>query len=273
MPIIDVNGTELYYEDTGGNGNPIVFSHGLLWNSTLFRPQIQNLRHRYRCVAYDHRGQGRSADATGYKIDLDTLASDAAALIESLQLGPVHFCGLSMGGFVAMRLAVSRPDLIRSLVLLETSADPEPFASRLKYRMLNVIAFLFGFRVIASAVMPIMFGQTALRDRTRLAERLAWKRQLLANRRSIWRTVNGIIAREAMLEKLGRINVPTLVIVGDEDVATVPTKAERITAAIKTATLIRIPEAGHSSTVEQPAAINAAISKFLDKIEEENHRL
>jgi len=62
MPMIGVNGTALYYEDTGGSGAPIVFSHGVLWNNTLFAPQIAALKDRYRCIAYDHRGQGRSAD-------------------------------------------------------------------------------------------------------------------------------------------------------------------------------------------------------------------
>ena len=65
MPMIRANGTALYYEDTGGTSVPVVFSHGLLWDTKLFAPQIAVLRDRYRCIAYDHRGQGRSADDTG----------------------------------------------------------------------------------------------------------------------------------------------------------------------------------------------------------------
>ena len=98
MAIIQVNETLLYYEDTGGSGAPILFSHGLLWDTTLFAPQVAAFQGRYRCIAYDHRGQGKSADGTGHAIDMETLAADAAALIETLRLGPVHFCGLSMGG-------------------------------------------------------------------------------------------------------------------------------------------------------------------------------
>ena len=135
MPMIRVNGTALYYEDTGGSGAPIVFSHGLLWNTTLFAPQIASLKDRYRCIAYDHRGQGRSADDSARAIDMNTLTEDAAALIKALEISPVHFCGLSLGGIVGMRLAISRPELVRSLVLLDTTADPEP--SKLKYQILN----------------------------------------------------------------------------------------------------------------------------------------
>src|SRR3984957_11501192 len=120
MATFDVNGTAIYYEDTGGDAPPIVFSHGLLWNTGLFAPQIAVLKDRFRCIAYDHRGQGRSADGHGRAIAIDTLTSDAATLIEGMELGRVHFCGLSLGGMIAMRLAIVRPDLIKSIILLST---------------------------------------------------------------------------------------------------------------------------------------------------------
>jgi 3-oxoadipate enol-lactonase len=273
MATIFINGTSIYYEDSGGIGSPIVFSHGLLWNSTLFAPQIAVLKERYRCVAYDHRGQGRSADSTGHTIDMDTLAVDAAALIESLGLGRVHFCGLSMGGFIGMRLAIDRPELIRSLVLLETSADPEPFLSKLKYCVLNLVARALGFRAVANSVMGVLFGKTALRDPSRAAERLAWRQHLLSNRRSIWRAVNGVIVREGIYDKLARIAAPTLVVVGEEDVATVPAEAERIARAIRRSKLVSIPHAGHSASIEAPDAVTVAIADFVGEVEKEGASL
>ena len=124
MPNLDVNGTTLFYKDTGpgSTGETIVFSHGLLWNTALFAPQIAALRDRYRCVAWDHRGQGKSASGPHRNcIGMELVWQDAVALIEKLGLGAVHFVGLSMGGFVAMRMAARRPDLVKTLVLLETS--------------------------------------------------------------------------------------------------------------------------------------------------------
>ena len=97
MPMIRANGTALYYEDTGGSGAPVIFSHGLLWNTTLFAAQIAALKNRYRCIAYDHRGQGRSTDDDSRTIDMKTVTDDAAALIEALGVGPVHFCGTQHG--------------------------------------------------------------------------------------------------------------------------------------------------------------------------------
>src|SRR5205823_2727516 len=125
VPMLAVNGVRLYYDDTGGSGEPIVFSHGLLWSGRMFEAQVAALRGRYRCITYDHRGQGRSDVPRARSHDMETVTDDAASLIEALGAAPVHFVGLSMGGFVGMRLAARRPELLRSLVLLETSADPE----------------------------------------------------------------------------------------------------------------------------------------------------
>ncbi len=266
MPMIRLNGTAIYYEDTGGCGAPIVFSHGLLWNTTIFAPQIAALKKHYRCIAYDHRGQGRSADGFGRSIDMETVTEDAAALVEKLGIEPVHFCGLSMGGIVGMRLASGRPDLIRSLILLDTTADPEPY--KLKYRMLNLFARYFGLGLAAKAVMPALYGKTTLQDPARTDECVQWQQQIAANRGSIWRAVNGVLERHSIHEQLREIAVPTLVVVGDVDLGTPPAMAERIARAITGAKLIVVPRAGHCSTLEQPTIVNAAIGGFLARQEQ-----
>jgi 3-oxoadipate enol-lactonase len=261
MATFQVNGTAIYYEDTGGQAPPIVFSHGLLWNSELFASQIAVLKDRFRCIAYDHRGQGKSADGTGRAIGIDILTNDAATLIEGLGLGRVHFCGLSLGGIVGMRLAIARPDLIKSLILLSATADPEP--SKLKYKAMNVIARFFGNGAVAKGVMLVLYGKTALSDPARAAERIAWRRQLVSNRSTIWRAVNGVLERKSIHAELGKITAPTLVVVGDEDVAAVPARSERIARAISGAKLVIIPRAGHGLTWEQPAAVTDTIAAFL----------
>jgi 3-oxoadipate enol-lactonase len=262
MPMLHVNGTELYYEDTGGSGPAILFSHGLLWDTSLFAPQIAALKCRYRCVAYDHRGQGQSADSDLRAIDMETLFADAVALIEALDLKPVHVCGQSMGGFVAMRLGARRPDLVSSLLLLDTSADPEPRQNVLKYRLWNWFARRFGG--FGDATMPMMLGRSTLSDPAHTAECDAWRRRPRSNRRSLWRAINGAIERPSVYHELSCITAPTLVMVGEEDIVTVPAKAERIAAAIAGAKLVRIPRACHIVTLEQPQAVTRAIGGFLD---------
>lgn len=263
MATIEIDGAALYYEDSGGDEPVLFFSHGLLWSTAMYQHQVAHFRGRYRCVAYDHRGQGRSAVPAMRSIDMETLYRDAVALVEKLGLAPVHFVGLSMGGFVGQRLAARRPDLVRSLMLLETSADAEELDAARRYKLMATVVRAFGPRPVAGRVMPIIFGRTFLTDPARAAEREEWRRHLLANRRDIWRAVNGVCERASVHHELARVRAPTLVVVGDEDVATPLPRAERIHAAIAGSQLARIPGAGHTSTVEQPAAVNGALERFL----------
>jgi pimeloyl-ACP methyl ester carboxylesterase len=124
------------------------------------------LKERYRCVAFDFRGQGRS-EVTRSGYDMETLYEDAVALIEQLDCAPCHFLGLSMGGFIGLRLAARRPELLRSLMLLETTADPEPSENVAKYKQLTFVARWFGLGLVVDRVMPIMFGRTFLADPAR----------------------------------------------------------------------------------------------------------
>lgn len=265
MAMLEINGTSLFYEDTGpgSTGETIAFSHGLLWGTELFAPQFAALRSRYRCIAWDHRGQGQSAADHRDCIGMELVWQDAVQVLEALVQGPVHLCGLSMGGFVAMRMAARRPDLVRSLILLETSADPEPIENVPRYRLLNRVTRLLGTGVTRSKVAPIMLGKTILTDRARRADVDRFAR-LMGRRRDIWRAVNGVVDRGGIYHELGRIRSPTLVLVGDEDVATPHAKAERIAGAIAGAKLVTVPRAGHSSPVEEPALVTAAIEQFLN---------
>lgn len=263
--MIEVNATSLYYEDTGGAGkDTIVFSHGLLWGTEMFAPQIAALRDRYRCIAWDHRGQGRSASDHRHCIGIELVWQDAVALLDKLGVSSTCFVGLSMGGFVGMRVAARRPDLVKKLILIESSIGPEPIENVGRYRLLNAIYRTVGPRVIANKVAPIMLGRTILGDPARKDEVASYVK-LMTRRRDVWKAVNGVVDRAGIAEsELARITAPTLVIVGDEDVATPMVKAQQIVAAITGARLVTIAGAGHSSSVEQPEAVTAAIASFLD---------
>ena len=263
MPTLELNGARIYYEDTGGSGAPVVFAHGLLWSCRLFDAQVKALQDRFRCVAFDFRGQGQS-EVTDSGYDFETLTADATELIERLRLAPVHFVGLSMGGMIGMRLAARRPELVRSLALLGTSADPEPEENVPRYRRLNFVARWLGLSLVADQVMPIMFGRKFLEDASRAAEQQLWRSRMVANdRKGITRAVNGVITRGPVIDELAKIRAPTLIMVGEQDVATVPVKAKRIQERIANSKLVMIPGAGHTSAVEEPAFVNAQLSSFL----------
>ncbi len=266
MPRLEVNGAVLHYQERGAGDETIVFAHGLLWSGRMFDAQVAALEGSYRCVTFDWRGQGQS-EITESGYDMDTLTQDAAALIAALDCAPCHFLGLSMGGFVGMRLAIRHRALLQSLMLLETSADPEPAENVGRYRLLNLVARGFGLRLVAGRVMPILFGQKFLRDPARARERAMWRRRLIANRRlGTTRAVRGVIERAGVYDQLDRIRVPTLIVVGDQDVATVPAKSERMHGRIRGSRLAVISGAGHSSTIEEPEAVNEALKKFLGSL-------
>jgi pimeloyl-ACP methyl ester carboxylesterase len=267
MPFLSVRGAHLYYEDSGGPGEPVLFSHGLLWDSHLFTRQVEALRGRYRCISYDHRGQGRSeAPPGGSPIDLHTVYEDAVSVVQALGLAPCHFVGLSMGGFVGLRLAARHPELLRSLVLLDTSASAELPGNLPRYRLLTAVTHWLGLRPVVDRIMAIYFGRTFMSDPARAEERAELRRQLMSNPRAVWRAMQGVIHRRSVEGELHRILTPTLVLVGEEDMVTVPELADRLHQRIQGSRLVRLPHGGHMSNLEQPEAVNAAICSFLDGV-------
>ncbi|HSP76956.1 MAG TPA: alpha/beta fold hydrolase, partial [Myxococcaceae bacterium] len=165
-----------------------------------------------------------------------------------------------------MRLAARRPELLRSLTLMETTADPEPAHHLPRYRLLTFVARWLGTSFVREPAMKIMFGRTFMSDPARQAERERWRRELSTVRRSIWRSIQGVISRAGVYEELSRISLPTLILVGEEDTATTPEEAERMHAAISSSRLIRMPRCGHTSTLENPEAVNTALLSLLDPL-------
>ncbi len=262
MPFLSLPSLSLYYEEVGTGPETLVFSHGLLWSHRMFEAQVTELSKSYRVIAYDHRGQGKSEVKGPY--DMDTVASDAAALIRHLVDGPVHFIGLSMGGFVGMRLAARHPELIKSLVLLETSANAEPLENLPQYKLLNGIVRWIGIiPPIANKVMKIMFAHSWLQNPANSTSIRRWKKELASNKKSITGPVEGVIYRKGVEEELANITCPTMVIVGDEDVATTPEKAAFIQQGIAGAKLETISGAGHSSCIEKPEEVNHLLKDWL----------
>lgn len=267
MPTIQTKGASLYYEEHGSGDETIVFAHGLLCNSSMFQKQIDALKDRYRCIAFDFRGQGKS-EVTDNGYDMETLTLDAVELIQKLDCGPCHFAGLSMGGFVGLRLAIQHPHLLKSLTLIDSAAGAEPSETIPKYNKLNFIARWFGLRLVINKVMPILFAEPFLKDTEREDIRNVWKKSIIANDRiGITKAVKGVITRKGVMDELHKISTPTLILVGELDSATPPHVSEAMHELISNSKLQIIPRAGHSSTIEEPAAINDALKNFLKDLQ------
>ena len=260
---MQINGAEMHVEDTGGSGQAVVFSHGLLWSTKMWKFQVEALRGRFRCIAFDHRGQGQS-EITKDGYDMESLTLDAAALIEKLGIAPVHFVGLSMGGFVGMRLAARRPELLRSVALVETAADGEPALNVPKYKIMSALSTVVGLGPFAPTIMKIMFGRSFLNDPAKTALRDEMLGQLLGLRLvGMRKALGGVLSRKPFNEK---VRVPALVISGEEDKAVTPARSRKLFDAIPGAHFVSIPKAGHTSSIENPEAITAALLEHFQSL-------
>ncbi|HJH08678.1 MAG TPA: alpha/beta hydrolase [Psychrobacter pasteurii] len=272
MPTLSINGAQIYYEDSAPNQDNLpqdqqkpvlLFAHGLLWGTHLYDKQVEHFKSSYRCIAFDFRGQGKS-EVTKSGYDMDSLAEDAIALLDALEISKCHLVGLSMGGYVAQRVALKRPDLLHSLILLDTGAEAENPEKKADYKkMLRAIHWL-GMKRISKKVMPIMFGETFLNDKSRKQEYKTWLEHLRQNnKKGAMRATAGVIERDGVLSRLPDINLPTLIVVGDEDKPTPYEEAQKMHFAIKGSKLAVIKQAGHSTPVEQPERLNQVMSTFL----------
>ena len=260
MATVTVNSAEIYYEDVG-QGFPLLFLHGLTFDTRMWRSQVAALSGKYRCVSIDFRGHGQSA-APGGEYTLEVMAEDVYQVMRHLGLEQAHVAGLSMGGMVAMRLALAHPDVVRSLLLLDTDAGPEEAEWAPQYEAMAQMVRDQGPEAIMQGVIPVFFSQAFIEGQPQKLE--AFKEQFLdINRDGIYRATLGVTWRRDIRDEIKGIRVPTLVIVGEEDIATTPEKAEAIHQRIVGSRLERIAGAGHMTPLEQPERVNALLGEFL----------
>lgn len=265
MPAVKVNNIELHYDEFGEGKETLLFSHGFLMNNTMFKGQIDKLKGDFRCITFDHRGHGQSEIATdGYS--LDNLVTDVIGLIEALNLGAVHFIGMSTGGFVGMRLAIRSPELLKSMILMDTSAEKEDESSVKKNNILLWILKNIGWFPVIGQVMSLLFHKSFLQDKLRHWEVKKWRKIVMSqNKKGIIPFANMIFERDSVLDKLSDINFPAAVIVGENDLATPPEYNKRIADRIPNASYFTIPDAGHSAAVEKPEKVFQAMREFYAK--------
>lgn len=265
MPFADVNGIRLHYEDSGSGPETIVFAHAGLFDRRMWEAQVEEFRDSYRCITYDHRGQGQSGVPPEVAIDHDVLAEDAAALIQHLSAAPCHFVGLSQGANVGVRLALRRPELLTSLVVLGLTVDQDERFVR-RFTLLATLLRFVGPRLVLPRVMPVMFGKHFMDDAVRKEQRDLWRSRLQANQRAIHKTARGIAGRTPLADELSHVDVPTLVISGEEDEVSSPAKARAIHEQLPHSELVLVPRSGHMTALEQPRGVNDAIRAFLSSV-------
>jgi 3-oxoadipate enol-lactonase len=257
---------DLHVEDSGEEGLPVLLGlHSLFLDGRMFDGLAEAAAGRFRVVRPDFRGQGRSAPADGPLVTMDACADDTIAVIERLDAGPVHVVAQSMGGDVAIRVAARRPELVRAMVLLGSSARDEPQENLDAFRPIADEVARTGFTgAVLETTVAIMFGETTRQDPARQDVVARWREQIAALPRELAPAIRGVVERRSVVDLLPQVRVPVLVVSGTEDVARPPAWADEVVAGLPDAELLRLEGVGHSPILEAPEQVVPRVLAFLE---------
>ncbi len=275
-----VNGIGLRVEEVGSGEQAVVFSPNPFINRALYDAPVAALSGDYRCLRYDHRGQGDSGFGVSQPspglLGTEGLYDDAVALLDQLDVDNCHWVGSSIGGFVGVRLAARHPDRVRSLVLLGFSTER---LTRAALRQVNMMVGIVRsgrrlgpvgdamLRRVCEQVMRNMFGVTFMSDPTRGDERELWRQRfmslLVPEAAPMIRAVFGHPGTSP--ELLAQIKAPSLIIAGEEEYGGTD-QARQAQRDIPDARLVTVPGAGHMVLIEQPDAGTTAITDFIREV-------
>ncbi len=262
MPVIRVGKVGIYVQEWGA-GEPLMMVHGLGMSSDLWVHQVPAFSERYHIIAVDLRGFGRSdrpTDPGAYAVEV--LAGDIASVAHELGITNMHYLGTSMGGFIGQALALAEPRLCRSLVLCHTGCRMSIPQDILETRIKALREMSMGEygRIVATQALapepdPALFE---------------WVVQKVArnDKRTYTQVLTEGLANFDVTDRIGTIQAPTLVIVGDCDRVIPPDEGREVARRIPGAQLITLSGAGHLSYAERPDAFNEVVLRFLNSVDQ-----
>lgn len=257
---IRANNIEISYRlDGPEDGAVVMLSNSLMSNYTMWDSQMEALTRSFRVLRYDQRGHGGTETTPGpYSIEL--LAEDAHALLETLGIQSVHFVGLSMGGFTGQMLTFMHPEKVLSLCLCDTACEMSP---KSLWNERIEMARSEGVAALVSGTLERWFTQPF---HTSGAAQLEKVRDMIQGTGVDGYIANAEAIRDMYLcDKLSRITVPTLIVVGEEDPACPVSAADALQAGIAGSNLVIIPKSAHLPNIEQTDSFNETLLGFLDQ--------
>ena len=264
MPQLTAAGTKISYTDTGGDGPPVLLLHAFPLSSKMWQPQIDALGDRYRFIAPDVSGFGGS-DAPEDDYSMGRWAGEVQALLDELGLDKVVLVGLSMGGYLAFECLRRFRDRFSALVLADTKAEADPPEGIEKRTKQQGTVREGGRDDLIDALCGALLSSGTSDHKPDVVERV---RGLMDNP-----PAGFIGALEAMKNRpdssgeLAAIDVPVLIIVGENDGVTPPEASRKMHENIGGSRLVVIPDAGHLSNLEAPEPFNGALAEFLGDLQ------
>ena len=258
MPLCEVNGQWIHYEDSGGNLPPVVLAHGLLMDHEMFAPQVEALGSRFRIITWDARCHGET-ESTDDLFTYWDLAEDLEGLLDHLGIARAVIGGMSQGGFVAVRFALQHPERVEALILIDTQAGTEDPEKAAVYEPMLDVWETYGLNdQLAETIAAIILGNE-------WPDRQAWIAKWRQRPRSLLRPAfYALVSREDIHDRLGEIKAPALVIHGTADAAIDLALAQKLCSGLANCrSLVTIEGGGHASNLTHPAPVNQAMQQFL----------
>ena len=264
MPEITLPDIDLHYE-TYGDGEPVLFIHGLGSSVRDWEYQVDEFSNEWRLITYDVRGHGQSDNPPGpYSIPI--FARDAAELIRSISLSPVHVVGISMGGMIGLQLVVDRPELVKSLVVINSGSELviKSVKDQLQVWQRLLIPRVFGMRKMGEILGDRLFPKLEHAE----IKKIFINRWAENDVRSYMESFKALVGW-SVTDRLKEIECPVLVIAADEDYTPVESK-EAYVRLIKLGELVVIKDSRHPTPVDQPEAFNKVLRAFLERQEKQD---
>lgn len=254
-----VEGGELEYA-VSGDGPALLLLHAFPLGLFMWEAQAEALA-AHRVIRFDARGFGGSDLGQG-ALTMERIADDGAALLDHLGVAKAVVGGCSMGGYAALAFVRRHPQRLAGLILQDTRAGADTEEGKAGRAALAAKVLAEGASAAVAAFLPKLLGETTQREQVALVAALR-ERILASSPRAIADALHGLAARADSRPTLADVRVPTLVLVGAQDVLTPPAESEAMAAAIAGARLEVVPRAGHLANLERPNAVNAALRAFL----------
>lgn len=264
MPMIDVKGVKLHYEEHG-KGDPIVMVHGLGGSIFDWVMQIPYFSKTYRVIAVEMRDHGESDKWTG-AYDIKMFSDDLAEVVNRLRLGKTIIFGLSMGGMIVMQFVLDHPDMARALVLADTPYGLTEETIEAGLEMASMSQKMSG-KELAVATMKFNFSPEFMKTHPDMVEK-AIKISDARDPSSTFRSAQGLASFD-LRKRLREIKVPTLIANGEEDHVVPVSMANYLKDHITGAKLVILSRGRHMAVIEKADQFNKAASGFLKSIEEQ----
>ena len=243
-----------YIEAGGGGETPIIFLHGVGSDKSVWRPQLDHFGKTRRTIAFDYPGYGESELIT--RATRDDYAAAILAALDALAIGQAHVCGLSLGGVVAIALYTAAPERCASLIIADSFAV-HPDGQAIHDRSVAASQAM-SMRELAEARSGVLLGSAATPGlKAEIVETMA------AIDPVAYRLGAAAVWLADQRERAKAIDLPTLILVGDEDGITPPALSRELGQVIAGSRVEIIERSGHLANVEQPQAFNEAIESFL----------